>query len=255
MCGHIRCIIQAPCCANLLWIDLVRRLTPILSLMTLVEAIDTTRIHSVAYLAGGRTALDRTRPFRDPHHPISDAWLIGGGHLPRPGEVALAHNGILFLDELPEFRRHVLEGAATARRWVGISDGDHRPAGKRGRYAAIRVYAWTSEVSLAHRGILFLDELAEFQGHGLGLLCQTIEERVLFRSSSGPRCPRRPGPDCGAGRDPAELSRSTVVSHADALGHGGLGRPRDAGTYERGAHPRQRVVPLPMACPSDDAAS
>jgi hypothetical protein len=54
---------------------------------------------------------------------------------------------------------------------------------------------------------------------------------------------------------PAELSRSMVVSHVDAPVHGGLGRARDAGTYERGAHPRQRVVPLPMACPSDDAAS
>ena len=77
--------------------------------MTLAEAIETTRIHSVAYLTGGRTALDRTRPFRGPHHTISDAGLIGRGQVPMPGEVSLAHHGVLFLDELPEFRRHVLE--------------------------------------------------------------------------------------------------------------------------------------------------
>jgi magnesium chelatase family protein len=77
--------------------------------MTLAEAIETTRIHSVAGLTGDRTALVTTRPCRAPHHTLSDAGLIGGGHVPMPGEVSLAHNGVLFLDELPEFRRHVLE--------------------------------------------------------------------------------------------------------------------------------------------------
>jgi magnesium chelatase family protein len=88
---------------------LARRLTTILPAMTLAEAIETTRIHSVAGLTGDRTALVMTRPFRAPHQTISDAGLIGGGHVPMPGEVSLAHNGVLFLDELPEFRRHVLE--------------------------------------------------------------------------------------------------------------------------------------------------
>ena len=88
---------------------LARRLTTILPAMTLAEAIETTRIHSVAGLTGDRTALVTTRPFRALHHTISDAGLIGGGHVPMPGEVSLAHNGVLFLDELPEFRRHVLE--------------------------------------------------------------------------------------------------------------------------------------------------
>jgi magnesium chelatase family protein len=88
---------------------LARRLTTILPAMTLPEALDTTRIHSVAGLTGDRTALVTTRPFRAPHHTISDVGLIGGGRLPMPGEVSLAHNGILFLDELPEFRRRVLE--------------------------------------------------------------------------------------------------------------------------------------------------
>jgi magnesium chelatase family protein len=88
---------------------LARRLTTILPVMTLAEAIETTRIHRVAGLTGNRTALLTTRPFRAPHQTISDAGLIGGGHVPMPGEVSLAHNGVLFLDELPEFRRHVLE--------------------------------------------------------------------------------------------------------------------------------------------------
>jgi hypothetical protein len=75
----------------------------------LAEAIETTRIHSVAGLTGDRTALVTARPCRAPHHTISDVGLIGGGHVPMPGDVSLAHNGVLFLDELPEFRRHVLE--------------------------------------------------------------------------------------------------------------------------------------------------
>src|SRR5262245_15848961 len=88
---------------------LARWLTTILPVMTLAEAIETTRIHSVAGLTGDRTALVTTRPFRAPHQTLSDAGLIGGGHVPMPGEVSLAHHGVLFLDELPEFRRHVLE--------------------------------------------------------------------------------------------------------------------------------------------------
>lgn len=87
---------------------LARRLTTILPAMTLAEAIETTRIHSIAGLTGDRTALVTTRPFRAPHHTISDVELIGGGQVPMPGEVSLAHHGVLFLDELPEFRRYVL---------------------------------------------------------------------------------------------------------------------------------------------------
>jgi len=77
--------------------------------MSVAEALETTRIHSAAGLTGNLTALVTTRPFRAPHHPISDAGLIGGGHVLMPGEVSLAHHGARFLDELPEFRRHVLE--------------------------------------------------------------------------------------------------------------------------------------------------
>ena len=88
---------------------LARWLTTILPAMTLAEAIETTRIHSVAGLTGDRTALVTTRPCRAPHHTLSDVGLIGGGHVPRPGDVSLAYHGVLFLDAWPEFRRHVLE--------------------------------------------------------------------------------------------------------------------------------------------------
>ena len=88
---------------------LTRRLVTILPRMTLQEAIETTRIHSVAGLTGAAQSLVATRPFRAPHHTISDAGLIGGGRIPKPGEVSVAHNGVLFLDEMPEFRRNVLE--------------------------------------------------------------------------------------------------------------------------------------------------
>jgi magnesium chelatase family protein len=76
--------------------------------MTLAEAIETTRIHRVAGLTGARTAWVTTRPFRPPHHTISDAGRIGGGHVPLPGDVPLAHHGILFRDERPQFKRHRL---------------------------------------------------------------------------------------------------------------------------------------------------
>jgi magnesium chelatase family protein len=88
---------------------LARRLPTILPAMTLDEALETTKIHSVAGILDRHRALCVLRPFRAPHHTISDAGLIGGGSVPRPGEVSLANGGVLFLDELPEFRRNVLE--------------------------------------------------------------------------------------------------------------------------------------------------
>ncbi|MBI2882662.1 MAG: YifB family Mg chelatase-like AAA ATPase, partial [Candidatus Methylomirabilis oxyfera] len=88
---------------------LARRLATILPDLVLEEAIEVTKIHSICGLVPSRAALVATRPFRAPHHTISDAGLIGGGTNPRPGEVSLAHHGVLFLDELPEFKRSVLE--------------------------------------------------------------------------------------------------------------------------------------------------
>ena len=88
---------------------LAKRLPSILAPLTFDEALETTKIHSVAGVLDSSAGLVTQRPFRAPHHTISDAGLIGGGAVPRPGEVSLAHNGLLFLDELPEFPRNVLE--------------------------------------------------------------------------------------------------------------------------------------------------
>jgi magnesium chelatase family protein len=88
---------------------LAKRFPTILPPLNLSEALETTKIHSVVGLLPSNCALIHQRPFRNPHHTISDVALVGGGNYPRPGEISLAHNGVLFLDELPEFKRSVLE--------------------------------------------------------------------------------------------------------------------------------------------------
>jgi len=88
---------------------LARRLSGILPTITFDEALETTQIHSISGLLGNDQPLIASRPFRSPHHTVSSAGMAGGGSIPQPGEISLAHNGVLFLDELPEFPRNILE--------------------------------------------------------------------------------------------------------------------------------------------------
>ena len=99
-------MVGPPGSGKTLW---ARALPGILPAMTADEALDVSRIYSVADLLPSGMPLVRTRPFRSPHHTISNAGLVGGGNWPRPGEISLAHRGVLFLDELPEFGMRVLE--------------------------------------------------------------------------------------------------------------------------------------------------
>ena len=88
---------------------LAKRLLSILPTLSLQEALETTKIYSVAGLLNAKASLIAKRPYRSPHHTVSDVALVGGGGAPHPGEISLSHNGVLFLDELPEFKKKSLE--------------------------------------------------------------------------------------------------------------------------------------------------
>jgi magnesium chelatase family protein len=103
---------------------LARRLTTILPAMTLAEAIEAMRIHRVTGLMGTRTAVVTARPCRAPHHTISAVGLIGGGHVPMPGEVSLAQHRMLVLEELPEWEGHMLEGPCQLL-WLRLESISH----------------------------------------------------------------------------------------------------------------------------------
>lgn len=104
--GHNLIMVGAPGSGKSM---MAKRLPSILPPLSLGESLETTKIHSVAGKLGKNTSLISKRPFRDPHHTISQVALVGGGSFPQPGDISLAHNGVLFLDELPEFNRSVLE--------------------------------------------------------------------------------------------------------------------------------------------------
>ncbi len=104
--GHNLLLVGPPGCGKTM---LAQRLPSILPAMSTNESLDVTKIYSVAGLLGPKPQLVTERPFRSPHHTISEVALVGGGSIPKPGEISLAHHGVLFLDELPEFRRSALE--------------------------------------------------------------------------------------------------------------------------------------------------
>ena len=130
---------------------LARRVPGLLPPLSFDEALEVTAVHSVAGLLPPGSGLLANRPFRAPHHTISDAALAGGGPQPRPGEVSLAHHGVLFLDEMLEFNRHVLEVPSTARRRIGDIA---RAAGQR----AFRQFIWWGRWALSCG---FLDAVRE----------------------------------------------------------------------------------------------
>ena len=250
---------------------LARRLPSVLPTLSLAEALETTRVHSVAGLLPPGAALLARRPFRAPHHTISDAGLVGGGTPPRPGEISLAHHGVLFLDELPEFRRNCLEalrqpledGVVTVSRASGTLAYPARvllaaamnpcPCGHRGdtlrscvcREEEVRRYRARISGPLLDRIDLHLevpavpaDDLLHPQG---GEASAGVRERVeRARALQRERCAGRPGQYANAHLPTAELRRVAALSAgADAVLRSAVAR---LGLSARAFHRAVRVA-------------
>ncbi len=228
---------------------LARRLPTILPAMSRAESLETTKIHSVAGLLPPGASLVATRPFRAPHHTVSDVGMIGGGSRPRPGEVSIAHGGVLFLDELPEFPRRVLEalrqpleeGSVTISRASGSLRYPARfmlaaamnpcPCGFYGDpdrtclCAAAGVERYRGRISgpLLDRIDLHLEvppvPHRDLSGHGSGESSAAIRERVdRARTSQQERFAHHHGVFANAHMGPRDLQRLGMVTHAaDAL--------------------------------------
>jgi magnesium chelatase family protein len=225
---------------------LARRLPTILPELSEEEALEVIAIHSVAGVLGGSSVADGVRPFRAPHHSISSAGLIGGGSLPRPGEVSLAHHGVLFLDEMLEFPRHVLDGlrqpmedakVVIARasqavsypaRFTLIGASNPCPCGKAAdpsgacTCSAVDVDRYNARISgpLADRidmhvtvGAVALRELAARENGDTSAAIRSRVERA--RSAQRKRFARKPGTSCNAFAAGRWLDAHTPV-HAEA---------------------------------------
>ena len=224
---------------------LARRLPGILPPLSLDEALAVTKVHSVAGRLPPGSALLTRRPFRAPHHTVSDAGLVGGGTPPRPGEVSLAHHGVLFLDELPEFRRHVLEvlrqpieegTVALSRaggpvrypaRFVLVAAMNPCPCGHLGDGTdrctcdPARIARYRGRVSgpLLDRIDLHVEVPAvpfkELSGAGAGEASATVRARVASaRARQRARFTDAPWIRCNADMGPAELRRYAPPGHS-----------------------------------------
>jgi magnesium chelatase family protein len=227
---------------------LAKRLPGILPPMTVEETLETSRIHSIMGLLPSGAPLLKTRPFRSPHHTVSDAGLLGGGTNPQPGEISLAHNGVLFLDELPEFKRSVLEvlrqplenGDVTVSRAAGSFQFPARfilvaamnpcPCGHLGdtrhrcRCRALQVQQYRSRISgpLLDRIDMHIEVSAlsdnELTSAPMGESSETIRARVIrARHIQAQRFKDSRTVRCNAAMEPAHLIKYCALDHAQQV--------------------------------------
>src|SRR5450755_571825 len=195
---------------------LAKRLTTILPPLTLEEALETTKIHSIVGLLKPGQALVTRRPFRTPHHTASDAGLMGGNINPTPGEISLAHHGVLFLDELPEFKRSVLETMRQPLEEVHVTIS--RAAGTMtfpSQFMLVAAMNPTPDGKMAHESKSSPREIQNYLGRISGPLLDRIDlhievPQVKFREISGDR--RNLGANPGAGHRRAPAAAGAVCA-------------------------------------------